>query len=50
MRPLLLYTYGYIKKSGHRLMTAVNYLQNFGLTPFHITMSYDYVYMSLTLF
>ena len=23
------------------LMTAINYLQNFGLTPFHITISYD---------
>lgn len=29
------------KKGGHLSITATNYLQNFGLTPFHITMSYD---------
>ena len=31
----------YAKKGGHLSITAANYLQNFGLTPFHITMSYD---------
>ena len=29
------------KNGGHLSITATNYLQNFGLTPFHITMSYD---------